>query len=230
MRRSVKSSGPDRVREVCEFFEGHGAQVYLDPDGENLIRAHPGGQGSPHHWQVMVQGWPNLVHELAHVLQAGSFGEDSGFEYHRVPLDLGDPIGRGYLWDELGACALSCAWSATGHSQAWIDAWFCEQVEILPVFFGDEANPQHFVHKVQACMSEHQAELQWAQARLWAMAHRLDKLEARAGVLEFPGQSTARDYLVKGPGGLAWNESMRPVDGPYCVSVLWNHYVERKRH
>lgn len=212
-----------RVRQLWEFLDGQRVRVRLDPAGENLI--HWCGRGSGF-WEVQVQGWPNLVHELAHLLQAGSLGEDSGFEYHLVPLDLEDPRGRGYLWDELGACALSCAWGRD--CPVWEDAWFAEQVEILAVFFGDEDNPQRFFRRVDRCMQRHSAELRWAQARLWALAQRLGSLSSSLPEhdpqLCFPGPSTARDLLPLGLEKLKWSAQMQPVEGRHSVFSLWHRY------
>lgn len=211
-----------RARNVWAFFDRHRTQVWLDPGGENLVRAHP---QCSNRWQVMVQGWPNLVHELAHVLQAGCLGEDSGFEYHLVPLDLQTPRGRGYLWDELGACALSCAWGASARGDAWVADWFCEQVEILPVFFGDEDDPQRFLQGVDRCLIEHGEELAWAQARLWSMAHTLsERGDPGEGLCSFPGRSSVRDWIDAGSGPLPWSSSMREVQGPFRVETLWQRY------
>lgn len=209
---------PAYVWSTLRFFERNDARVWLDPGGENSIRAASTGQG--HAWQVRVQGWPNLVHELAHVLQSGKLDEDSGFEYHLVPLCLDRPRGRGYLWDELCACALSCAWGRERADGSWVGAWFKEQVDILPVFFGDEGDPQRFLAKVDRCLAEHAWELVRAQARLWAMAHQLDDCDApgRAGELAFPGLSTARDEAALADLGLT------PVKGPFCVFDLWRDY------
>lgn len=218
---------PSVVERVWRFLDRQGAQVWLDPEGENLIRAQPDADAP---WQVMVQGWPNLVHELAHILQSGSLDEDSGFEYGLVPLDLGTSRGRGYLWDELGACALSCAWCAGYRSKTWVQAWFCEQVEILPVFFGDEANPEAFRAKVDHCLEAYAEELSWVQARLWAMAHHLDCCDAQPKafreILDFPGRSSARDYLGADPPRLAWCKPMRAVTGAFSVAQLWQEYRE----
>lgn len=212
--------GIARVSSTYRFLQRQGVQVWLDPAGENLIRAAPAGSG--YRWQVCVQGWPNLVHELAHVLQAGSLGEDSGFEYHLVPLDLGTARGRRYLWDELGACALSCAWAGRHADPAWVRTWFQEQVEILPVFFGDEAQPQRFVDKVNQCLIDHACELALAQSRLWALAHDLDDCDrpGRARALSFPGLSTARDDAALEDLGLP------RVRGSFCVPKLWRDYVQ----
>lgn len=208
-----------RPGSVHRFLRRHRAQVWLDPRGENLIRAAP--KGSADRWQVCVQGWPNLVHELAHVLQSGTLDEDSGFEYHLVPLDLATPRGRRYLWDELCACALSCAWGGRCGDPQWVRAWFKEQVDILPVFFGDEAEPPRFLAKVQQSLSQHGQELVRAQSRLWSMAHALDHCDApsRPLALRFPGLSTARDDAALVDLGLA------PVRGSFCVSKLWRDYV-----
>lgn len=212
------------------FLHRHGAQVWLDPNGENLIRAAP--KGSAYRWQLCVQGWPNLVHELAHVLQSGKLDEDSGFEYHLVPLDLHSPRGRRYLWDELCACALSCAWGGRSEDRAWVRAWFQEQVDILPVFFGDEADPARFLAKVQACIHGHGQELARAQARLWALAHELDVCDSpnRALALRFPGLSTARDdaalreLSTEFVGRWAHENAL----GPFRVADLWRDYVSSR--
>lgn len=207
------------VHASYRFLHRHGAQVWLDPSGENSIRAAPRGSGF--RWRVCVQGWPNLVHELAHVLQSGKLDEDSGFEYQLVPLDLGSAKGRRYLWDELCACALSCAWGRRCYDEAWVRSWFQEQVEILPVFFGDEAAPQRFVQRVSRSLMKHAQEVARAQYRLWALAHHLDRCDApgQRPALRFPGLSTARDLLaLRDPGFVA-------VKGPFEVATLWQAYL-----
>lgn len=225
--------------KVWRFFERQRTQVWLDPEGENFIRAQspsPAQGKTRADWQVCVQGWPNLVHELAHVLQSGKLDEDSGFEYQLVPLDLSQARGRGYLWDELGACALSCAWSAGYRSEDWVQDWFCEQVEILPVFFGDEAQPQRFLEKVDRCMREHAEELAFCQARLWAMARQLDCCDDPQAKLplelRFPGPSTARELvqnLASAGSPAYWCEGMTRVKGPFCVAALWQRYRAQDR-
>lgn len=195
---------------VAEFFAAHGAVLLLDPEGPNQIAAYRedlpglrpawlrrGDYGDKTlKWAIQVQGWVNLVHEVAHILQAGRLDEDSGFEYARVPLRLDRARDRAYLFDELCACALSCDFYAeypdppesvrsqahrlepspglgSGLGSDLCDEsrrklWFAEQVDILPVFYGlEERSRAEFVTTIQDCLRDYAAEMNFAEGRAY---------------------------------------------------------------
>jgi hypothetical protein len=127
-------------------FERAGARVSIDARGENLIRSESGC------WVVHVQGVPNLVHELVHFLGSGRLDDDYGFPYSELPLDLGRRDHRRFLWEELACCTLSLSCSDDPAS------WFAEQVEILPVFFGDDHDLPRFRARVGAALTLHRTE------------------------------------------------------------------------
>jgi hypothetical protein len=169
-----------------------GARVEIALGGENLVRslrgpgpagdAHPepGPRGAPaqpgdaptaESALVQAEGLPNLLHELAHAVQAGRLDDDYGIDYTAIPFDLDTPAGRAVLWDELSCCVTSCAYLRThGRAaragadravvKAEVDAWFREQVEIQPVFYGMEADPAGFVARVYALLATHGGEAQ----------------------------------------------------------------------
>jgi hypothetical protein len=99
-------------------------------------------------------------------VQAGRLADDHGIDYTAIPFDLGSAAGRAVLWDELACCATSCAYLwAHGRAAragapprqvaAEVDAWFREQVEIQPVFYGHEHEPAAFVERVAALLRTH---------------------------------------------------------------------------
>ncbi|MCA9706271.1 MAG: hypothetical protein KDK70_10520 [Myxococcales bacterium] len=119
---------------------------------------------------VAAQGLPNLLHELVHAVQAGRLDDDHGIDYGAIPFDLDTFAGRAVLWDELSCCVISCAYlwahgraaragAAMPRVQAEVEAWFHEQVEIQPVFYGMEHDPPGFVHRVAELLRRHAAEV-----------------------------------------------------------------------
>ena len=117
-----------RLAAYARVFEAWGATVRVFEGADNCARRERGGL------VVEVESTANLVHEIAHALVAERLDDDHGFQYGTLPLDLAGPTGRSALFDELAACVLSCAFSSRP-----ADAWFREQFEIQPVFYGAEA-------------------------------------------------------------------------------------------
>jgi len=165
------------LHAAVRAFVAMGAVVSVSRTGENLVRRRavartPESEVSPP-VEVQAQGLPNLLHELVHALLAGRLDDDHGFDYSGIPYDLDMTAGRSVLWDELAACALSCAYlradlehrDLTGTAprrsteiDAIVDAWFVEQVEIQPVFYGMEDDTARFVDRVGALLVEHRRE------------------------------------------------------------------------
>lgn len=88
---------------------------------------------------VEVEGVPNLLHELAHVVLLGRVEKDHATDYSKIPFDLASARGRELLFEELACCATSCAWHPGSDADA--HAWFAEQVGIQHCFFGFESSP-----------------------------------------------------------------------------------------
>jgi len=113
-------------------FALRGAEVLVRDGDANWIRRRRADEGGG--YEVLVAGLPNLLHELAHAAQRGELADDHGFDYSLIPLRLERAEERRYLWEELAAAVLSCAYLSAG--QRGIDAWFAEQIEIQGVFYG----------------------------------------------------------------------------------------------
>lgn len=174
-----------------------GARVEIALGGENLVRSLVGSPpvAGTHSTTaariraaepialVQAEGLPNLLHELAHAVQAGCLADDYGIDYTAIPFDLDTFAGRAVLWDELGCCVISCAYlrahgraaragAAPAVVAAEVEAWFREQVEIQPVFYGREDDPPAFVARVAALLRTHGAEAQAALDRAYAAIER----------------------------------------------------------
>lgn len=159
----------DRLIEALSgALERLGATVIVDPRGENLVRAlgparafsiaalnaHCGDPAA----EVRVQGLPNLVHEVAHLVLAQTLDHDHGIDYGGIPFDPETPAGRAVLWEELSCCVVSCAYVAH-HGSAFVDAWFAEQLEIQPVFYGLEGRHDEFIAQIRRWTQRCPAEL-----------------------------------------------------------------------
>lgn len=149
---SVRALGPARVfaAPMCDapgISFAHG------------LRAHAG----PPCAHIDVEGVPNLLHELVHVLLAGRLDDDHGFDYQAIPYDLQRDDGRAVLWNELSACVVSCAYllpaAAAASDWARVDAWFDEQLGIQPVFYGREHDAAQFFAELPARVRDHAGEL-----------------------------------------------------------------------
>lgn len=194
----IPTDHPDSASPLLHFaakaLHLMGARVEIALGGENLVRALPGPLSAPEARSdepaapapralVQAEGLPNLLHELAHAVQAGCLEDDYGIDYTAIPFDLATAAGRAILWDELACCVTSCAYLQT-HGRAAragapgpaiaaeVDAWFREQVEIQPVFYGQEHEPAAFVERVAALLSTHGAEAQAVLDRAYASIER----------------------------------------------------------
>lgn len=189
----IPTDHPDSASPLLHFAAGAlaamGAQVEIALGGENLVRSLPGpvqASASPCSGPkalVQAEGLPNLLHELAHAVQAGRLADDHGIDYTAIPFDLDTAAGRAVLWDELACCVTSCAYlrahgraARTGapapQITAEVEAWFREQVEIQPVFYGLEHDPPAFVERVAALARTHAAEAQAVLDRAYAALER----------------------------------------------------------
>lgn len=161
-------------------LQGLGAAVYVDGQGENLVRAlrapreieiPPRGiHEGPPVVEVWAQGLPNLLHEYVHVILAGRLDHDHGIDYRAIPFDLSSIAGRAVLWEELACCVLSCAYlerDDSAKTRAAVEHWFREQVEIQPVFYGMEDDIEGFFSQVRVLAQRHRAE----QERIESLAY-----------------------------------------------------------
>ena len=150
----------------------------LGPDLDNLVRRRlrEAEGGSNVRFVVESQGLPNLLHELFHAVGLGRLEDDHGFDYARIPCDPTTLDGRRTLFDELCCCTLSCAWAhdvSTAAGRERVDAWYAEQVEIQPVFYGYDDRPGDFAAAVTRVVVDHAPELRAtgrvldARARAW---------------------------------------------------------------
>jgi hypothetical protein len=207
-----------------------GARVEIALGGENLVRslAESGpapGAAAPARALVQAEGLPNLLHELAHAVQAGRLEDDYGIDYTAIPFDLDTAAGRAVLWDELACCVTSYAYlQAHGRAAragappptvaAEVEAWFREQVEIQPVFYGMEHEPAAFVERVAALLRTHGAAAQAALDRAYALLERaLAAAGARPAVARSPWQPSipALWPTLYGPGSRGHSAAGSPV-------------------
>lgn len=177
---------------VARVFTQMGAEVEIAQNGENLVRKlDPAGPCDPAQKRadrprarVVAQGLPNLLHELVHAVQAGQLDDDHGIDYHAIPFDLDTAAGRAVLWDELSCCVISCAYlwthdraaaaaavaaASASAAPAQVEAWFHEQIEIQPVFYGMEHDPAAFMARVRSLLHAHAAEADAVLARAYAL-------------------------------------------------------------
>lgn len=142
------------ILSLARALERLGCRVVMDAHGENLVVALGAGtsisldpprahQGDP--WvEIQVQGLPNLLHEGVHIVLAERLDNDHGIDYGAIPFRLDTAEGRQVWWEELSCCVVSCAYLCRPAWDDAVDAWFAEQVEIQPVFYGFEADPRAF--------------------------------------------------------------------------------------
>lgn len=199
---------------AAQVFVRLGASVWVNAHGDNLVRtvAQPRGTSSPAA-EVHAQGLPNLLHELVHALLAGCIDDDHGIDYHAIPFDLDTAKGRDMLWEELSCSLLSCAY-LRGELQrrgiaplqrvAQVDAWFREQVEIQPVFYGMEGDATGFVGRVAALLQTHAAEAKTVVDRAYEAVERaLAAAGAAPGVAQPPLREALAVIWTRAIGGAA---------------------------
>jgi hypothetical protein len=182
-------AGDPLLEVVASALEHWGARVLVAVDADNLIRRLPGpglatstpaeisgGLPDPDARkgtavaEVSVQGLPNLLHELVHVVLADRLDDDHGIDYHAIPFDLREASGRRVLFEELACCVASCAYLSRPlhrvggretelETARRVDAWFAEQIEIQPIFYGMEDDLAGFLDRVEAVAKRHRDEL-----------------------------------------------------------------------
>lgn len=154
---------------LLRALEGLGARVEVSPR-DNLVRrigprttipdplpAFPDLAPAPT-VVVRVEGLPNLLHEVGHLVLARVLDDDHGIDYQAIPFDLDTASGRRVLFEELACCTLSCGYPRSlsdAPAWAWADAWFAEQLEIQPVFYGLEEDPDRFWERVAETYEHH---------------------------------------------------------------------------
>lgn len=187
----ISSNRPDADNRLFQFLkrglEALGAHVEVS-DQDNLVQRiglrrevpdplppfpHTPPSASV---QVRVEGLPNLLHEVGHLVLARVLDDDHGIDYQAIPFDLGTAQGRAVLFEELACCTISCGYPRPlrdPQAWAWADAWFAEQVEIQPVFYGWEDDPEGFWSTVDATYEAHaetcEAVVETAYARTEAL-------------------------------------------------------------
>lgn len=97
--------------------------------------------------EIHVEGFANLVHEVGHIVLSQTLDDDHGIDYGGIPFDLESRAGQEILFEELACCVTSCCY-VCGPDRGSVDAWFAEQVEIQPVFYGLETDPGGFWNTV----------------------------------------------------------------------------------
>lgn len=185
-----------------------GARVEIAIGGENLVRRTPVDEHG-HTAVVMAEGLPNLLHELVHAVQAGVVDDDWGIDYGAIPFDLDTLAGRRVLWEELACSVLSCAYvqapepaETAARANARVVAWFREQVEIQPVFYGMEGDTPAFWSRVHAlaglCRDEVEAVIDTAYA---ATAAALQAAGAPPRCIRPPRRLTLWEMLDRAQAG-----------------------------
>ena len=126
---------------------------------ENLVRhRQPEEAHSPLPYVVEVEGLPNLLHEMVHVLLVGELRKDHGTDLSQLPFALDSSGGRLLLWQEFACCSVSAGWHPGSTAEA--HDWFREQIEIQPWFFGHEEQPARFFRRVDELLK---ADLSWME-------------------------------------------------------------------
>lgn len=147
--------------------------------------------------EVCAQGLPNLLHEFVHVVLAARLDHDHGIDYQQIPFELQTLRGRTVMWEEMCCCTLSCAYLCReGAPTPAVDAWFAEQLEIQPVFYGFEDRPAAFVEALVAAVNEHGEELDAMEARAYRLCDGvLTWAGAPSRLARPPLRLTARDLM-----------------------------------
>ena len=117
-----------------------GARVLISATAGNEMETAPAGEPGERSFLCAVEGLPNLLHEVLHVVQIGAVLRDHGTDPASLPFDLHSADGRRLWFQELACCTLSAAWFPG--SRAAAREWFLEQVGIQHHFFGQETPAQ----------------------------------------------------------------------------------------
>ena len=137
-------------RAATVAVRARGGEVRVFAGADNCVRLRQpgeapsdGGDARALPFVVEVEGTPNLLHELAHVLLLGRMAKDHATDYAHLPYDLTTPAGRRLLFEEFACCAASCAWHPGSDADA--RAWFAEQVAIQDCFFRTDGDLAAFL-------------------------------------------------------------------------------------
>jgi hypothetical protein len=132
-------------------MRNRGGEVRVFDDACNAVRPRDPGEPGTLPFVIEVQGTPNLLHELAHVVLHGRLERDHGTLAAQIPFDLAAESGAKLLRDELACCIESCAWHHG--TRAEVVAWFDEQVGIQPCFFRRDGDLPAFLRDAAAAIA-----------------------------------------------------------------------------
>ena len=139
----ISSNRPDADNRLFQFLkrglEALGARVEVS-DQDNLVQRTglrrevpdplPPFPHTPPEVSVnvRVEGLPNLLHEVGHLVLARVLDDDHGIDYQAIPFDLRTEQGRRVLFEELACCTISCGYPrplCDAQAWAWADACAC---------------------------------------------------------------------------------------------------------
>lgn len=159
-------------------LERLGAEVRLATHAENCVRRREPDEPCAQEgatpadaarlpFVIEVQGLPNLLHELAHVVLLGKVEKDHGTPYAKIPFDMTTPDGRRLLLEELACCVASASFHPGSDPDA--QAWFAEQIGIQGCFFGfDGDHVPALLAAISREVAAHHGELDETVARAHA--------------------------------------------------------------
>jgi hypothetical protein len=153
------------------FLREGGAEVRVFAGADNCVRPREPGEPCARAaddavklpFVIEVEGFPNLLHELAHVVLLGRVAKDHATEYAKIPFDLARAEGRRLLFDELACCVASCVFHPGDDAAA--QAWLEEQIGIQGHFFGFGDDLAAFLAAVERQRRDHREELERTLAR-----------------------------------------------------------------
>ncbi|MGH1343257.1 MAG: hypothetical protein ACRBN8_16985 [Nannocystales bacterium] len=149
---------------------------------------------------VRVEGLPNLLHEVGHLMLARVLDDDHGIDYQAIPFDLDTDAGRAVLFEELACCTLSCGYPRAltdPAAWAWADGWFAEQVEIQPVFYGLEDTPRRFWDRVADVYGAHSQQCEAMVARAFTQTESLLRWAGAPAGVAAPAQRLSFGTLLR---------------------------------
>lgn len=227
-------AGDPLLDHVAMALERWGARVCVAADADNLIRRlavattprpdreawrglpDPDARKGAPVAEVHAQGLPNLLHEFVHIILADRLDDDHGIDYHAIPFDLGTAPGRRVLFEELACAVVSCAYLSRSRTQRGVresdqgvrtrvDAWFAEQVEIQPVFYGQDDDLSGFLDRVEEVGRRFRGELEAVMDLAYARCEAaLTRVGATPAVARTPRRLTLHGMLVRqGRTGIA---------------------------
>jgi hypothetical protein len=157
------------VKSATRALESLGAELRFSAAAENCVRRREPGEPCAREdatpadaerlpFVIEVQGVPNLLHELAHVVLLGRVEKDHGTPYSKIPFDLATQGGRRLLFDELACCVASASFHPGSDADA--QAWFEEQVGIQGCFFGFDGDRPRLLAAIARETAAHREELE----------------------------------------------------------------------